>query len=712
MSLNPDLAPAGFYSQAGATAYLIDPAGAYSPAGTSAPTTDPAGTDDGGIDDGVGASAPTLAAAGVYIPITGATSAAAEIVDPEGDYSLAGAGTSAPPTDPAGTDGGAGASAPTLAAAGAYIPITEASSAAEIVEPEGTYSLAGASAPTLAAAGAYIPITEASSAAEIVEPEGTYSLAGASAPTTDPAGRRSAAGAPRLAAPGAHIPETGPTAAAAAQIRSSPPGTYLPPGHSAPIDDPGGTYSGWNASAATTDPAGTYSSPYALNRLFLEWENIVPSGTALAFTNETEVANYFGVGSVEDDEAKTFFAGYENTDATMYFTRDPIGQRPHLLGANLAGDTLSELRAIHGSLALTFDGFNYQANIDLSGVTSLDDAAKAIQAALNKHRQTGAVVTGSITSHTVTFIGSIYSAQLTVDKIISGGPIVVGGIVDGAGITKPGTNTQIIHDHGADGGPGHYSTYHSNHGNVPKEQMTETYGVLTINSVISGTVALGEQVSGAGVTGLAPATGIDTNLSGSGVGSQWIVNNAPTVGAEQMTLKAPLIGVYEDRSGQPIIGKTENNAFFDVSVQGEFGFDQNPSTISYMSGTAADALGLSEAGGALPPSAGGEHMSAAHMMNLMKTMLDQNGNLIHFGSVFSNNTSFDTKLAAWADSPAGLGYELLTSNTAAGSDAPVSDPPGTHSGPGASKPTWGAEANRAYVDWGNRGMEQWDLSRT
>ena len=108
MSLNPDGAPAGFYYQAGATAYLIDPAGAYSPAGASAPTTDPAGT-----DGGAGASAPTLAAAGAYIPITGATSAAAEIVDPARAYSLAGA--SAPTTDPAGPDSGAGASAPTPA---------------------------------------------------------------------------------------------------------------------------------------------------------------------------------------------------------------------------------------------------------------------------------------------------------------------------------------------------------------------------------------------------------------------------------------------------------------------------------------------------------------------------------------------------------------------------------------------------------------------
>ena len=195
MSLNPDGAPAGFYSQAGATAYLINSAGAYSLAEASVPTTDPAGTDDGGTDDGVGVSAPTLAAAGVYIPIAGASSAAAEIVDPEGAYSLTGA--SAPTTDrPAGTDGGAGASAPTLAAAGAHIPVTQASSAAEIVDPEGgAYSLAGASAPTtdlagrrsavgasaptLAASGTYTPATAATSAAEIVDPTGAYSLAGA-----------------------------------------------------------------------------------------------------------------------------------------------------------------------------------------------------------------------------------------------------------------------------------------------------------------------------------------------------------------------------------------------------------------------------------------------------------------------------------------------------------------------------------------------------
>ncbi len=79
MSLNPNGTPAGYYYQAGATAYVIDPAGTYSLAGAVAPTIDPAGT-----YSGLGASAPTPADPGTYIPFTGATSEGVEIVDPAG----------------------------------------------------------------------------------------------------------------------------------------------------------------------------------------------------------------------------------------------------------------------------------------------------------------------------------------------------------------------------------------------------------------------------------------------------------------------------------------------------------------------------------------------------------------------------------------------------------------------------------------------------
>ena len=46
------------------------------------------------------------------------------------------------------------------------------------------------------------------------------------------------------------------------------------------------------------------------------------------------------------------------------------------------------------------------------------------------------------------------------------------------------------------------------------------------------------------------------------------------------------------------IGATANNDFFNVSTNGEFGYDNNPSSLSYMGGTAAAALGLTQASGA------------------------------------------------------------------------------------------------------------------
>ena len=126
--------------------------------------------------------------------------------------------------------------------------------------------------------------------------------------------------------------------------------------------------------------------------------------------------------------------------------------------------------------------------------------------------------------------------------------------------------------------------------------MTESYGVLTVGSVTSGTVAVGQQV-----TGVASLTGIEGNLSGSGAGSTWLVNNAQTVAGENMTMTAtPLSVTYH-----AVVGATANRDYFDVQPNGAFGFDNNPSSLSYMSGSAADALGLSQASGALDSTPGG-----------------------------------------------------------------------------------------------------------
>ncbi len=90
-----------------------------------------------------------LAAAGTYIPGAGATSSAAELVDPAGTYSSAGA--SAPMTDAPGSYTLAGVSAPTLVQPGYYVPTAGASSETP-VSPSYYQPYAGATAEFLAQA--------------------------------------------------------------------------------------------------------------------------------------------------------------------------------------------------------------------------------------------------------------------------------------------------------------------------------------------------------------------------------------------------------------------------------------------------------------------------------------------------------------------------------------------------------------------------------
>ena len=96
-------------------------------------------------------------------------------------------------------------------------------------------------------------------------------------------------------------------------------------------------------------------------------------------------------------------------------------------------------------------------------------------------------------------------------------------------------------EYGTPGGVGVYNIY-TGTGMASPEPMRETYGVLTVGSASSGTVADGEQVTDA--TGdVLPYTAIEDDISGSGAGSTWVVNNAQTVASENMTMTgAPLVG--------------------------------------------------------------------------------------------------------------------------------------------------------------------------
>ena len=210
---------------------------------------------------------------------------------------------------------------------------------------------------------------------------------------------------------------------------------------------------------------------------------------------------------------------------------------------------------------------------------------------------------------------------------------------------SPGS--QIINQlSGTPGGPGEYVLF-TGPGTVSSETMTETYGVLTVGAVNSGTVTVGQEVTGARVL---PLTAILGNLSGSGPGSTWLVNNAETV-AGDLTMTAPPLQVQN----QSFVGATEHSDFFDVEPNGDFGFDNNPSSLSCMSGTAAAALGLTQASGAInsiagrPAPVGGQQF----MNNLVQNETSQ------FGSFQSNGyPDLDQALTAWAQSTDG--YQFLS----------------------------------------------------
>ena len=205
--------------------------------------------------------------------------------------------------------------------------------------------------------------------------------------------------------------------------------------------------------------------------------------------------------------------------------------------ANISNLSLSQLQSISGSISIAFQGYTYSGPINLSGVQSFSGAARAIRAALNSSLQVAAVTAGSsIAPVSVSFTGSVKGALLQVTSV-SSGSIELGAEISGPGIAG---GDQIDNQrYGTPGGPGVYVLYVSG-GNTSSETMTESYGVLTLGSVTSGTVAVGQQVIGAGVL---PLTAIEGNLSGSGAGSTWLVNNAQAVAAESVTMTATPLSV-------------------------------------------------------------------------------------------------------------------------------------------------------------------------
>src|ERR1700722_17951749 len=476
-------------------------------------------------------------------------------------------------------------------------------------------------------------------------------------------------------APAGYYYETGATT-----YLIDPAGTYSLAGATAPTTDPAGTYSAAGASAPTLAAAGTYilnmaASQYGLNRLFLDLGNSVQLNEVLSFNSATAVENFFGVGSDEATLATDFFAGYNGSSANMLFVRTPLGgARARIYGANIGGLTLPQLQAIHGTLTLTSGGYKFRASVNMATATSFANAASLIQSALNAVRPTLATTTNSsITPESASFVGSMSGGLMDVTAVLSG-QIAIGGVLpkdNGAHIINQESGT-----------PGGVGVYNVNTDIAPGTALSETYGILTIGAVTSGTVAVGQEVTGNGIIG---DTAIESNISGSGSGSTWVVDLKKTVAPQALTMEAAPLTVTDEA----VRGATVNSESFWIEENGSYPF--LATSMTYASGTAATSLGLTQSAGAYLSTPGQITTSLSASMN--NVIQNENSQWSSFQLIHSTLSVGTSALSAWSAASGGRfqylsGYTNTTPPIVPSSAAAeIVDPAGTYSGPGASSPT-------------------------
>ena len=369
-----------------------------------------------------------------------------------------------------------------------------------------------------------------------------------------------------------------------------------------------------------------------MNGLALTQSWRVPIGQVVPFATATAVSAYFGSSSAEYAQAVIYFNGYVNCTqlpSSLLFAQYPqTAVAAWMRSGQISTMTVTQIAAITGSLTLTVDGYSHTvASLNLSSGTSYTSLATVLQTALNTSEPTEAVTTGAIAAGTASFTATIADDIMTVTAVASG-TLIAGAVLSGGIITS---GTQIVQQiSGTTGGIGVYAVSIAQA--VPSSTtVTGTYGTMTISAVSSGTVSIGQTVTGTGVTAGTVVTALGT---GTGLTGTYYVNLTQTVASETLTLTATNITVTYD------------------SVTGTFVFTSGilgaPSTIAYATGTAAASLLMTAATGAIISQGSAALTPSAFMTGV--TLLTQN--LVSFWNItdpddFNGNTN-KLGFCAWA----------------------------------------------------------------
>jgi hypothetical protein len=161
----------------------------------------------------------------------------------------------------------------------------------------------------------------------------------------------------------------------------------------------------------------------------------------------------------------------------------------------------------------------------------------------------GAAFTASIANANSNFTGSISGTTLTVTAVATG-PIYPGQVLNSLALNKTMILSQLT---GTTGGIGTYSVSQSQ--TVSSGAITTAYtGLMTVTAVASGTLAVGQKISG---------TGVDANtvilqfVSGTGGAGTYLVFQDQIVTSRSMTSTYTAIG---GGGGGPLIGGSGSGA--------------------------------------------------------------------------------------------------------------------------------------------------------
>lgn len=323
----------------------------------------------------------------------------------------------------------------------------------------------------------------------------------------------------------------------------------------------------------------------------------VPIGAVYSFSDDGAVASFFGSGSAQATFAAVYFDGYEGATAqpgALLYAQYPATAVAAYLGGGPIGSqiTLAQLQALSGSLTVVMDGYSHIiSSINFSGDSSFSAAAAAIQAAFTD--PTEATFTASLGA---TFTGSQSGTNLTTTSVT--GLISVGDVIAGTGVAS-GT-TILSQTSGTTGGAGVYVTSLS--GTASSASCTGTSTVLDVTVLASGTVAVGQTLSGASITG-SPVITAQIGGTAGGVGTYRISGGGFEIASESMTgvATAPLV-TYDSVS----------QAFIVTS-----GITGAPSTAAFATGTLAASLDLTSATGAVLSQGAAATTPSAFMTSLV-----------------------------------------------------------------------------------------------